>query len=186
LDPCTDLFRDLLRNHVTEIQFPSIIIQKKPKLNPILNKIQRGLLYPNNGSFTGTYFEFDISLLYVLLRNLSGLPPHRKGWGNPPDPSDRSAAANIDRIREIRNTYCGHATSVSLSDTDFLNLWRDLTVIIRELESSLPGACTLYTDAANFIKADTMDPEQEQEYLKRIDEQHQSIDDLKGIIFLDC
>jgi hypothetical protein len=182
LYPCADLFRDLLRNQVTEIQFPSILRQKKLQLNPILNKDQRALLYPNNVSFHGTYNDLDISLLYVLLRNVSGLPPHRKGWANPPDPFDRSVSANIDRIREIRNTYCGHAARVSLSDTEFQNLWRDLATIIGELESSLPGGCTLYTDAANYIKTDTMDPEQEQEYLERIDEQDQSIDDLKGII----
>jgi hypothetical protein len=183
LDPCTDLFRDLLRNQVTEVQFPSILVQKKLILNPILNKAQRVLLYPHNGSFSGTYNYFDISLLYVLLRNLSGLPPHRKGWANPPDPSDRSVSANIDRIREVRNTYCGHATSVSLSDAAFLNLWWEVTIIMGELEGSLPGICTLYTDAANHMKTDSMDPEQEQEYLKKIDDQHLSIEDLKGIIF---
>jgi hypothetical protein len=130
------------------------------------------------------YNDFDLSLLYILLRNVSGLPPHRKGWASPPDPSDRSVSANIDRIREVRNTYCGHAPRVSLSDTAFQNLWGDLTTIIGELESSLPRGCTLYTNAANYIKTVTMDPEQEQEYLKRIDEQNQSIDDLKGITFL--
>jgi hypothetical protein len=93
-------------------------------------------------------------------------------------------SANIDRIREIRNTYCGHAPSVSLSDADFLNVWGDLTTIIGELEASLPWGSTLYTDAANYIKTATMDPEQEQDYLERIDEQHLSIEVLKGTILL--
>jgi hypothetical protein len=92
-------------------------------------------------------------------------------------------SANIDRIREIRNKYCGHAPRVSLSDTEFRNLWRDLTTIIGELEASLSAGLTTYTDAANQIRNDTMDPEQEQEYLKRIDEQHRSIVDIKGSIF---
>jgi hypothetical protein len=92
-------------------------------------------------------------------------------------------SANIDRIREIRNKYCGHAPRVSLSDTEFRNLWRDVTTIIGELEASLSGGLTTYTDAANQIRNDTMDPEQEQEYLKRIDEQHRSLEDIKGNIF---
>jgi hypothetical protein len=183
LDPCTDLFRDILRCHKTEIQFPGILLSKKSTLYPILNKVQRELLYPSLGFFSGTYHEFDLSLLYVLLRNISGLSSHRKGWANRPNPSDRCVSANIDRIREIRNTYCGHAPRVSLSDTEFQNVWQDLTTIIGELEASLPWGSTLYTDAANYIKTATMDPEQEQEYLKRIDEQHLSIEDLKGIIF---
>jgi hypothetical protein len=40
----------------------------------------------------------------------------------------------------------------------------------------------VYTDAAIQIQHDTMDPDQEQEYIKRIQEQHQSIEDLKGTV----
>jgi hypothetical protein len=165
------------------MNFPGELSRQKLSLNPILNKIQRSLLYPNKGSFSGTYNDFDLSLLYVLLRNISGLTPHKKGWANPPDPSDRSVSANIDRIREIRNKYCGHAPRVSLSDTEFRNLWGDLTTIIGELEASLSRGLTTYTDAVNLIKNDTMDPEQEQAYLKRIDEQDRSLEDIRGTIF---
>ncbi|XP_061194941.1 E3 ubiquitin-protein ligase DZIP3-like [Saccostrea echinata] len=182
LDPCTDLFRDILRNHVTEVQFPFILQKEKNTLSPILNKAQREKLYPRSGNFTGTYDVFDLSLLYILLRNISGITPHQKGWGKSPDPSDRSLSANIDRIREIRNTYCGHAVSVSLLDAEFLKLWQDLTIIITELEGSLPGGCTTYTDAANIIKTVTMDPEQEKRFLDMIDQQHQSTADLKKIM----
>ncbi|XP_062593499.1 uncharacterized protein LOC134254977 [Saccostrea cucullata] len=182
VDPCTDLFRDILRNHVTEIQFPAIILQERNNLNPILNKVQRETLYPKSGTFNGTYADFDLSLLYILLRNISGIPPHQKGWAKTPDPLDRSLSANIDRIREIRNTYCGHAARVSLTDVEFNKLWQDLTIIISELESSLPGGCTTYTDAAKVIKIVTMDPEQEKKFLDEIDKHHQTTDDLKGKI----
>jgi hypothetical protein len=92
-------------------------------------------------------------------------------------------AANIDRIREIRNTYCGHAARVSLSDTEFNQLWQELTTIIGELEGNLGGGCTQYTDAANQIKTESMDPEQEKKYLDIIDRQHQSIEVIKGNSF---
>jgi hypothetical protein len=182
-DPCTDLFRDLLRSRITEVQFPGILQQKKSDLIPILNKVQKGLLYPNKGTFNGTYNDFDLSLLYILLRNITNIIPHKKGWANPPDPLDRSESANIDRIREIRNACSGHATRVSLGDTEFQNLWQTLSDIIRELEVSLPGGCTVYTDAANQIKSDSMDPEQETKYLDIIDNQYQNIEDIRGIIF---
>ncbi|XP_056007550.1 uncharacterized protein LOC125665455 [Ostrea edulis] len=183
VDPCTDLFRDLLRDHITEINFSGVLRQKKLLLSPILNKAQRDLLYPTKGSFTGTYNDFDLSLLYVLLRNTTGIAPHKKGWAKPPDPSDRSLSANIDRVREIRNTYCGHTARVSLSDSEFQKLWQDLTVIIGELEGSLSGGGTTYTDAANQIEVDTMDPEQEKRYLDVIDTQHQDIEALKERTF---
>jgi hypothetical protein len=107
--------------------------------------------------------------------NISGLPPHKKGWANPPDPSERSVSANIDRVREMRIKYI----RISLSDTEFQNVWLDLTTIIGELEASLPGGCTMYTEAANLIKTDII----YQGYLRSIDEQHQSLEEIKGNIF---
>jgi hypothetical protein len=186
VDPCTDLYRDLLRNQITEVQFPHILQNKRSILGPILNKVQKDVLYPQLGYFQGSYAEFDLSLLYVLLRNISGIPSHRKGWAKPPYPSDRSTSANIDRIREIRNVYCGHAASVSLSDTKFHTIWHELSVIIGELEGGLPGGCTTYTDAAKLLKTGTMDPEQEKHYLDIIDSQTKSIDGMSdcGTIFL--
>ncbi|XP_062588937.1 E3 ubiquitin-protein ligase DZIP3-like [Saccostrea cucullata] len=179
LDPCTDLFRDLLRTFITEVQFPYALPNHKATLLQITNKDQRNLLYPNTGLFQGTYEEFDLSLLYILLRNISGIPPHQKGWGKHPDLTDRSLSANIDRIREIRNTYCGHAPRVTLSDVDFQRIWQDMTVIICDLEGGLTAKCTRYTAAANLIKTDTMDPEQEKRLLDVIDKQHQDFEGLK-------
>ncbi|XP_062578681.1 E3 ubiquitin-protein ligase DZIP3-like, partial [Saccostrea cucullata] len=178
VDPCTDLFRDL-RVHVTEVQFPFVLQNCKAILLPIINKVQRNLLYPKSKQFLGTYEDLDLSLLYILLRNISGIPPHKNGWGKQPDPIDRSLSANIDRIRETRNTYCGHASRVSLNETDFNNIWHDLVLIISELEGSLWAGCTKYTDAAKMIKTDTMDPEREERYLDTIDNQYECIKDLK-------
>ncbi|XP_062593500.1 uncharacterized protein LOC134254978 [Saccostrea cucullata] len=181
LDPCTDLFRDILRNHIPETLFSGTLQQEKGVLFPLLHKVHREKLYPKSGYFNGTYGEFDLSLLYILLRNLSGIPPHQKGWAKSPDPSDRSVSANIDRIREIRNTYCGHAVRVSLCDSEFQKLWKELAIMIGELEGSLPGGCTTYTNAAKMIKYDTMDPEQEKTFLDIIDQQNQNVQDLKEV-----
>ncbi|XP_062572683.1 E3 ubiquitin-protein ligase DZIP3-like [Saccostrea cucullata] len=177
-DPCSDLFRDILRNHVTEMAFPGVLQREKSNLSPILNRAQRELLYPHKGQFQKTYEDFDLSLLYTLLRNISGINSHSKGWGKPPDPADRSISANIDRIREIRNTYCGHSASVSLSDQDFSNLWQDASVIIAELEKAIPESGTKYSSAAKILKSENMDPEQEEYHLAVIDKQNMIMEDL--------
>ncbi|XP_062619977.1 uncharacterized protein LOC134281557 [Saccostrea cucullata] len=182
VDLCTDLFRDILKNNVTEIQFPLVLQREQSILIPILNKAQRENLFPRSGSFIGTYQEFDLSLLYILLRNVSGIKPHKKGWSKSPDPLDRSLSANIDRIREIRNAYFGHAARTFITDVQFHKLWQNLTIIIKELEKSLPGGCTTYSDAANMIKYVTMDPEQEKMFLDIIDQCHHTIEDLKDTL----
>ncbi|XP_062568516.1 uncharacterized protein LOC134230702 [Saccostrea cucullata] len=175
--PCTDLFREILKINVTEIQLPFALKNKKNVLVPVLSKKQRELLFPTWGYFTGMYEQLDLSLLYILLRNISGILPHNKGWGKHPDNADRSLSANIDRIREIRNNYVGHAASLSLSDNEFNHIWDEITNIISDLEVILPGGCVSYTNAAKNLKTATMDPVQERQYLDVIDSQKNTIEE---------
>ncbi|XP_061190734.1 E3 ubiquitin-protein ligase DZIP3-like [Saccostrea echinata] len=178
IDVFTDLFREILQLHITEIQFPFVLQEKRDKLCFILNKNQKECLYPAKDLFTGTYKEFDLSLLYILLRNVSGIPSHQHGWGKTPKPMDRSVSANIERVREIRNKYCGHSGSVSLNDSDFHSIWQELRLIIGEIEAALK--LTTYTDAINFLENETMDPEQQERYLSIIDDQQVTISDVKS------
>ncbi|XP_062598572.1 E3 ubiquitin-protein ligase DZIP3-like [Saccostrea cucullata] len=178
IDVFTDLFREILKLHITEIQFPFVLQEKRDKLCAILNKNQKEYLYPVKDLFTGTYKEFDLSLLYILIRNVSGIPSHQHGWGKTPKPRDRSVSANIDRVREIRNKNCGHSGSASLDDGDFHRLWQELRFIIGEIEAALK--LTTYTDAINFLENETMDPEQQEMYLSIIDDQQVTISDVKG------
>ena len=53
---------------------------------------------PNSGSYSGNYDDMDISLLYILLRDVCGIQAHKNGWGNAPDSEDRSVSANIERL----------------------------------------------------------------------------------------
>lgn len=58
------------------------------------------------------YEDFEISLLYTILRNICIIPEHKNGWGDVPLPIDKSVSANIERIRLKRNEY-GHSTDIS-------------------------------------------------------------------------
>ncbi|XP_062582658.1 uncharacterized protein LOC134244401, partial [Saccostrea cucullata] len=60
-----------------------------------------------------------------------------KRLGKIPDPGDRSVAANIERIRLLRNQYYGHAADLSLSDSDIAQEWRNIRDIVVELERHL-------------------------------------------------
>lgn len=69
--------------------------------------------------YSKDYSNFDISLLYLLLRNICPIQPHKNKWGNAPLPEDRSLSANIERIRIIRNQYLVHISNFSLSNIEF-------------------------------------------------------------------
>lgn len=160
--PCTDLFRDILRHYVTEIQMTGRLLENSTKGLLLSNKAILGpdlmeILYPQKGCFTGDYTNFDLSALYRLIRNVSGMPGHQTGWGKPPDPSDRSVSANIDRLREIRNKHCGHCAGKPLKAQAFQTLWNKIETIIEELEKSLPGKSTKYKEDVTKWKTCPLD-----------------------------
>lgn len=146
--PCTELFRDILRQHVTEIQMPGRLLEEGTQkiLKGNLGKDLKEILYPQNGYFTGDYTCLDLSALYRLIRNVSGITAHQKGWGRSPNPSDHSVSANIERLRNIRNVDTAHGASKTLNKHEFQTLMKKIENSIEELEKSLPWKSTKYKD----------------------------------------
>lgn len=146
---CTELFRDILRQHVTEIQMTGRLLEEgtqKKLLKGNLGTDLKEILYPQNGCFISDYTSLDLSALYRLIRNVSGIPAHQKGWGRSPNPSDHSVSANIERLRTIRNVDTAHGACKTLKEHEFQTLWKKIENSIEELEKSLPGKSTKYKD----------------------------------------
>lgn len=165
LGPCTDVLRAVLANEMLPAALSHNVKTflsnlPKPK-NPPINKTQEKLVHGGN------YSNFDITLLYFLLRNICSIPEHGLKWGNKPSPTDRSVSANIERIRLIRNRYYGHATHIGISDPEFISQWNELFLIVKELEAYI-GSCTDYGDAVKNLKSCSMDPEVEQNFIDRL------------------
>lgn len=82
------------------------------------------------------YSNFDVSLLYKLIRNLCpGLIP-TQGWGITPKNNDIQMGDDIERIRVFRNEF-RHPNSSAMSDSEFRNRWRELELVIRRLEKTM-------------------------------------------------
>lgn len=176
LGPCTDVLRAVLTKDITP---PNLIKKVKTYIahnkKPTINKEQEMRINKGN------YFEFDITLLYFLFRNISSIKPHSKQWGNSPDPLDRSVSANIERIRGIRNDYV-HRKHPSISKSDFDREWRNIYRIVKELGRPL-GSSNDLQDAMTEIKTCSMDPEVEQSYiqkLKIVENLQEDVNILKG------
>lgn len=149
--PCSDTLRAILSKKVNRNDLrKKINIFVAEKKNPQISKEQKQLI---DG---GNYSHFDITLLYFLLRNISGIPPHTNGWGNHPSPTDRSVSANVERIRMFRNKYCGHSTQCCIFDSEFEHIWKEAFQIVKELEQYL-GTSTVYQDAMSELKSRHMD-----------------------------
>ena len=121
----------------------------------------------------------DISLLYILFRNLCGIKMHSKGWGNTPDATDRSVSANIERIRLARNC-CGHSTS-GMSKADFNQTWLEIRAAVVDLDKAL-GNKNKYQEAVDFVRNDTMDPEKDKQYRQQLLDQMKDVESIMNKI----
>lgn len=157
LGPCTDVLRAVLTNEISPSalsQNVKTFIANHPKHKKcFINTEQEKLIHGK------TYDDFDITLLYTVLRNICHIPEHKNRWGNVPLPTDRSVSANLERIRLIRNEY-GHSSKFSLSDIEFKRKWQDILKIVQELEICLLTS-TVFSNAVINISTCSMDPEQE-------------------------
>nr|XP_022306072.1 uncharacterized protein LOC111112665 isoform X3 [Crassostrea virginica] len=151
--PCTNLMQEVLRQYVPEKDIHKLLNEtaKKRTIIPFVRKLnQETTLYPQTGVFNGSYANFDLSLLYVLIRNLTGIPSHTTGWGNAPDSMDNSTAANIERIRLLRNKYA-HASTSHLTDKELKKERKNIISCIHGIERMLKLNSTQFEDAAEAI-----------------------------------
>ena len=151
--PCTSLLQEVLRQHIPETDLHNLLNDptKKRAIIPFVRKLnQETKLYPQTGVFNGSYAEFDLSLLYVLIRNLTGIPNHITGWGNVPDIKDNSTAANIERIRILRNKYA-HGCKSNLTDKELKQERKNIISCIHGIEKTLHVKSKQFEDAAEEI-----------------------------------
>lgn len=139
----------------------------------LFTKEQETLIYNES------YSDFDITLLYILFRNVCNIQPHTNKWGFDPNISDKSLSANIERIRLLRNKYLGHNPNIKISDCEYEQLCKYIKNIVKEIESCL-GTSTNYQDAVEEIKTVTMDPEQKEEFHGKIMNLKNKLDIISG------
>ncbi|KAL3888581.1 hypothetical protein ACJMK2_000946, partial [Sinanodonta woodiana] len=144
---CGNAMREILSNQVpaphTDIQ--QAILANKVKLTsrqgrPLLNSDQIRLVFPDpQGKTTGKVDQFDISLLYTLIRNISTVPAPVTGWGYEPQdqPRDTSLGASVERIRSYRNHIIGHSMDGKISQQDFDHYWNKIDAVLDDIELKL-------------------------------------------------
>ena len=91
----------------------------------VIKDPQWDLLFPASGSPDSN--NFDITLLTILLRNISGLLSPTKGWDVMPPASDTSISADIARIKVLRNEIYGHTARPEYDDITFAKYWQDIS-----------------------------------------------------------
>ena len=99
-----------------------------------LTKPQWDLLFPSPGVY-GKSTDFDVTLLFRLLRTICNLTPPATGWDALPTNTDHSLAANLARIKYYRNTVYGHVKqNMEITDDEFPRLWQEISDVKQWLE----------------------------------------------------
>lgn len=99
-----------------------------------INRSQMDIMFPPSGVPSKSE-DFDITLLFVLLRNICGLrPPVSTGsWDMNPPPADISRSANLARIKYYRNVVYGHITTTGVDDANFHSYWKVISTALVNL-----------------------------------------------------
>ena len=172
-----DILRDALYHHVKPAVVLNHVVSSPYFKNHPLNAHQMTMLA--NASTKGDYSEFDITLLYSLLRNLpvtNGTLRPSGGWGRLPIAARNvSLGDDIERIREIRNEMYGHVATTYIPDHVYNQYMADLQAIATRMDTIHGGLLMsptsrhqTYTQTLTDIQIVCMDPDAEARYTQEI------------------
>ena len=125
-----------------------------------LTKPQWDCLYPSPGMY-GKSIDFDITLLFRLLRTICGLVPPVTGWDALPASTDDSLEADLARIKYYRNSIYGHVNeNMEISDDEFSVLWRELSgALVRVAGQISPAKAKEWKNAIDTFLKDPLTEE---------------------------
>ena len=126
-----------------------------------LTKPQWDCLYPSPGMY-GKSKDFDITLLFRLLRTICGLAPPITGWDALPTSTDDSLEADLARIKYYRNSIYGHVNeNMEISDDEFSVLWRELSgALVRVAGQISPAKAKEWQNAIDTFLRDPLTEEE--------------------------
>ncbi|XP_078309777.1 uncharacterized protein LOC111120402 isoform X2 [Crassostrea virginica] len=137
IDELTQILRDLLHNEVP----PSQLFHKVINIDHLKKTLRRDQIYIISNAKTHGYKDFDITLLYTLLRNVcqSSIQPPSQKWGlsEMPSKNEITVGDDIERIRLCRNKLFGHISEAAIPETEFQEYWSIITDICTRLQTLL-------------------------------------------------
>ena len=148
----TAALRRIFDSYVPPPQLLKFLNRKKSKIRKLnregkINKSQWDKLYPAPMVGTPASKHFDISLLYVLLRNVCGMPAPATGWVAKPPSTDNTYQAAAKTIHWYRNLY-SHAKIVEIDrEASFQSSWKEIADTVERLgEDPSPLSASIYIE----------------------------------------
>ena len=166
VDRGSDVLRDVLLHLVKPSTLEAVL---QAKINVINNLQQKKVIFAEQYALLTKVppnaEEFDISLLVKIFQNICpNIPAPILGWGTKkPDANDFSLAADILRLRNIRNEVYAHRSSTKVTNADFEPLWFDLSQVIERISKHGSGKHQGIRQTILVLKQQNLDPEDDRE-----------------------
>ena len=176
IDELTQILRDLLHN---EIQPTDIFNTVKQNYLKIFRSDEIALI---STAKTKSYNDFDITLLYKLLRNVCpNIPSPTQQWGDPEMPlqNEITVGDDIERIRLIRNKVLGHISEAAITETEFQEYWSTISDICTRMQTLLNKD---YVRRFKNAEECTIDSETENKYMDKIKQLAKEDEDMREIL----
>ncbi|KAL9971615.1 hypothetical protein ACROYT_G017804 [Oculina patagonica] len=145
-----------------------------------LTRPECACLYPSTGLY-GKSSDFDITLIFRLLRTICNLtpPPGPRGWDDLPNSSDHSLEADLVRIKYYRNEVYGHSKTMEISDAKFTGLWKKISECLIRIAASISHAKKdEWKKAIDEFLVNPLTPEEER-YVEELDKWYKQDMDVK-------
>ena len=128
-----------------------------------LTTSQWDCLYPPSG-ICGKSSDFNITLLFCLLRQICDLPSPQLGWDELPSTADQTMSDDLARVKFYGNTVYAHVDgAMEISDDQFNDLWAEISEALVRLANHISGEKGLeWQQAIAKLQSDPLTPEDEQ------------------------
>ena len=155
---------------------------RKMRKKRLLTKPQWKSLFPTTTT-CGKSTDFDIALLFKLLREFCVLTPPSKGWDELPDDKDLTLPADLARIKYYRNEVYAHVNdNMDLDDTEFQDLWKRIKdALLRIVKHYNPSDVSVWEEAIEKLLRDPLSEEIE-EYEEELEEWYLQDQDVKKML----
>ncbi|XP_056002604.1 uncharacterized protein LOC125662351 [Ostrea edulis] len=165
LEELTPLLQDVLENEIP----PNQISHRVSRETSLFQRLRPEQIVLIQNAQTDGYKDFDITLLYKILRNLKCLKvtAPTQGWGTSqmPGNGETTLGDDIERIRLIRNNIYVHVGVPSLSETEFQEHWSNISGICKRMQNLLGKN---YVQSLQTAEVRAIDLEMENTYLEKI------------------
>ena len=161
----TSLLREIFDSIHPPSHLPKILsnpVTKNQLKSGKLTRPQWHCLCPSPGVY-GKSADFDVTLLFRLLRTICNLAPPVTGWDALPASTDHRLTADIARIKYYRNSVYGHVNQgMEITDDEFPTLWQEISeALVRIAGQISPARKTAWQGAIAKYLTDPLTVEDE-------------------------